>query len=54
VPRLNAARNPCFAGKYREILPLEAGAGDAAFALANKFKAFSPKSLRIGTGNFAD
>ena len=45
---------PCFAGKYREILMLEAGDGDPALALANKFKAFSPNSLRIETGNFAD
>jgi len=35
-------------------LPLEAADGDPAFALANKFMAFSPNSLRIGTGNFAD
>jgi hypothetical protein len=45
---------PCFAGKYREILLLEAGVGDPALALANKFKSFSPSSLRIGTGNFAE
>ena len=45
---------PCFAGKYREILPLEAGDGDPALTLANKFKAFPPNSLRIETGNFAD
>ena len=45
---------PCFAGKYREILPLEAGEAIAALALANKFKAFPSNSLRIETGNFAD
>ena len=31
---------PCFAGKYREILALEAGDGEAAVALANNFKSF--------------
>jgi hypothetical protein len=45
---------PCFAGKYREFLPLEADAGDAALPFSNKFKAFLPNSLRIETGNFAD
>ena len=45
---------PCFTGKYREFLPLEPGDSDAALPFANKFKAFSPNSLRIGTGNFAD
>jgi hypothetical protein len=44
---------PCFAGKYREILVLEAGDGDPGLALANKFEVFPPNSLRIGTGNFA-
>jgi hypothetical protein len=33
--------------------PLEAGKGVPAHTLANKFKAFPPNSLRIGTGNFA-
>ena len=45
---------PCFAGKYREFLPLEADAGEAALPFSNKFKAFLPNSLRIETGNFAD
>ena len=45
---------PCCAGKYREILALEAGYGGAALALANKFKSFPPDSLTFGTGNFAE
>ena len=45
---------PCFAGKYRECLPLEADAGDADLPFSNKFKAFLPNSLTIETGNFAD
>jgi hypothetical protein len=45
---------PCFAGKYREFLLLEADAGDAALPFSKKFKAFLPDSLRIETGNFAD
>jgi hypothetical protein len=48
---LSPPRIPCFAGKYREILPLEAGVGDPALALVNKFKAFPSNSLRIETGN---
>ena len=34
---------PCCGGKYREFRALEAGYGEAALALANKFKC----SLRI-------
>jgi hypothetical protein len=45
---------PCFEGKYRENLPLEAADGDPALALANKFKVFVPNSLRIEAGKFAD
>jgi hypothetical protein len=33
-------------GKYREFLPLEADAGDAALPFSNKFKAFLPNSLK--------
>ena len=45
---------PCCAGKYREILGLEAGYGEAALALENKFNPFLPDSLTFGTGNFAE
>ena len=50
---VSASVIPCFAGKCREFLPLEADAGDAALPFSNKFKAFLPNSLRIETGNFA-
>ena len=45
---------PCCAGKYRENSTLEAGCGEAALALANKFKSFFRISLTLGTGNFAE
>ena len=45
---------PCCGGKYREFWALEAGYGEAALALANKFKSFPPDSLTFGTGNFAE
>jgi hypothetical protein len=44
---------PCSAGKYREILRFEARRVRGSPALANKFRAFPPNSLRIETGNFA-
>jgi hypothetical protein len=46
--------NSLFRGKIQGNLPLEAGVGYPALALANKFKAFPSNSLRIKTGNFAD
>jgi len=36
-------RIPCSAGKYREMLALEAGDGDVALAFANQFSAFPTK-----------
>jgi hypothetical protein len=54
IGELVSLRIPCFAGKCREIFPLEASDGDPARPLANKFRAFPANSLRIGTGNFAD
>ena len=45
--------NSLFRGKIQGNLPLEAGDGDPALALANKFKVFPPNSLRIEAGNFA-
>ena len=37
---LSLFRVSLLCGKYREILALEAGYGEAALALANKFKSF--------------
>ena len=47
---LSLFRFPCCAGKYREILALEAGYGEAALALANKFKLFPSDSLHLEQG----